>query len=368
MASHYRERLQTLQRSLTDHDASTIVLSAGPNLEYVSGFRGEADRYIALVVRSDEPPTFVTPEQYRGQVLDASWIDTVRSVPSNNAPTIVEGLGVELANEPGRILLDDHMSVGVGQRLRDGLDDAAFGLAGALVGELRLRKDERELAALRRAAAVADEVSEGVRELGEGVIGMTEREVAVEIRSRLHAKGGERLSFEVVVGSGPNGARPGLRHGDREIRHGDPVVLDFGAFVDGYASDQTRTTVFAGDPPSGFVDAHDAVTAGLQAGIEAITPGMEARTIDRTVRKPIEERGFGKAFTTGTGHGVGLEAHEPPAITPESETVVKSGMVFSLEPGVYIEGEFGVRVEELVAVTDDGCERLNASPRTWKSL
>lgn len=194
---------------------------------------------------------------------------------------------------------------------------------------------------------------------------MTERDLAREIESRLIAQGGEGISFE-VVGSEPNGAQPHHRHGDRKIARGDPVVLDFGSLVDGYPGDQTRTVVFDGEPPDEFEAVHEIVREAQQAGVEAIEPGVEAQAGDRVAREVIEDAGYGDAFIHRTGHGVGLEVHEPPYIVAGNDRVLEPGMVCSVEPDVYLDGEFGVRIEDLMAVTDEGCEQLNDSPRTWQ--
>jgi Xaa-Pro aminopeptidase len=211
-------------------------------------------------------------------------------------------------------------------------------------------------------------VSVEIRELGEEVIGMTETELADEIERRLASAGGEEVAFDTIAGSGPNGAKPHHRHEDREIRRGDPLVLDFGAYVDRYPGDQTRTVVLAGDPPEDYEAVHEVVREAQQAAVEAIEPGVPAEAVDRAAREVIEDAGYGEEFVHRTGHGVGLDVHESPYIVAGNETQLEPGMVFSVEPGIYLEGEFGVRIEDLVVVTEDGCERLNDSPRTWEPL
>lgn len=348
-------------------DVDAVVLSSGPNARYFTGFSGEDDRQLLVVLTSDGDPVAITPDQYVDQVRDNTDVTSVRAVPANTPTAVVTGL-LGVLDAPARVRLDPNASAAVATRMIQ-RTDAAVGPAGDLIGPLRLTKTAPEIAALRRAADVADSVSEAVRSLGSDAVGMTERELAVEIRTRLHAAGGERLSFPVSVGAGPNGARPATyRHGDRAVRRGDPVVLDFGAFVDGYASDQTRTCVFAGDPPAAFREAYEAVSAGLEAGVAAAGPTTTAAAVDRAVRRPIAEAGLADRFGHGTGHGVGLDAHEAPVIDGDNARRLEEGMVFSIEPGVYVPGSFGVRLEDLVVVTADGCDRLNASSRTWQPL
>jgi Xaa-Pro aminopeptidase len=235
-----------------------------------------------------------------------------------------------------------------------------------VLADLRMCKDDHELAALRRAGELSDRVSEEVRSMASTAVGWTETGLAEEIERLLADHGAGEPAFGTIVGSGPNGAKPHHRHGDREIRPGDPVVLDFGGYVDGYPGDQTRTTVFAGDPPEGFEEVFDIVREAPPAGVDAVEPGVPAEAVDAAAREVIEDAGYGDEFIHRTGHGVGLEVHEPPYIVAGNDRELEPGMLFSVEPGVYLEGEFGVCVEDLVVVTGDGHERLNDSPRTWR--
>jgi Xaa-Pro aminopeptidase len=219
---------------------------------------------------------------------------------------------------------------------------------------------------MRRAAAAADETVRDLRALGADAVGMTETELAAEVADRLEANGGTAVSFEVIAGSGPNGAKPHHTHDDREIRPGDPVVLDFGTRVDGYPSDQTRTLVFDGDPGEKYREVHGVVQEAQQAGVEAVEPGVTAASVDAAAREVIQDAGYGEQFIHRTGHGVGLDVHEEPYIVGGNDRVLEPGMVFSVEPGIYLPDEFGVRIEDLVVVTEDGCERLNGTDRGWR--
>jgi Xaa-Pro aminopeptidase len=233
-----------------------------------------------------------------------------------------------------------------------------------VLAPLRRVKDDAEIDALRRAGRVADRVVDEIRALGSDVAGMTEDALAAEIESRLAAAGGDGVSFEPIVGSGPNGAKPHHAHGDRVVEAGDPVVLDFGARVDGYPSDQTRTLVFGGSPPAEFGRVHDVVREAQEAAVRAVEPGATADAVDRAARDVIE---YGDRFIHRTGHGVGLDVHEEPYIVAGNDLELEPGMVFSVEPGVYLPGRFGVRIEDLVVVTEDGCERLNDADRGWRT-
>ncbi|NEU58262.1 Xaa-Pro peptidase family protein [Halorussus sp. MSC15.2] len=366
----FEARTRRCQDRLGELGADAAILFPSTNLFYASGFRDEPmERHLFLVIPSDGDPAFVAPEMYDEQIRDASWVEDIRLWSDGEDPTeLVADLAAEFDLRGGRLLVDDTMWALFTQDLRETLPDADFGLASEVFDDLRMRKDEAELAALRDAAELADRVSVEIRELGENAIGMTETELADEIERRLAAAGGEGVAFGTIAGSGPNGAKPHHRHGDREIQRGDPVVLDFGAYVDGYPGDQTRTVVFAGDPPEEYEAVHETVRSAQQAAIDAVEPGVPAEEIDRAAREVIEDAGYGDRFVHRTGHGVGLDVHEDPYVVAGNETELEPGMVFSVEPGVYLPGEFGVRIEDLVAVTESGCERLNDSPRTWEPL
>ncbi|UPV76467.1 Xaa-Pro peptidase family protein (plasmid) [Halorussus limi] len=368
--SAFEERTRRCQDRLGAVGADAAVLFPSTNLFYASGFREEpAERHLFLVIPSDGDPAFVAPEMYDEQIRDASWVEDLRLWADGEDPAaLVADLADEKGLRGGRLLVDDTMWARFTQDLRETLPDATFGLASEVFDDLRARKDEAELAALRKAGDLADAVSVEIRELGEEAVGMTETELAAEIDRRLVERGGDEVAFGTIAGSGPNGAKPHHRHEDREIRRGDPVVLDFGAYVDGYPGDQTRTVVFAGDPPEGYAEVHEVVREAQQAAVEAVEPGVPAEEIDRAAREVIEDAGYGDEFVHRTGHGVGLDVHEDPYIVAGNETQLEPGMVFSVEPGVYLPGEFGVRIEDLVAVTESGCERLNDSPRTWEPL
>ncbi|ADD07493.1 putative Xaa-Pro dipeptidase (plasmid) [Natrialba magadii ATCC 43099] len=361
-----QNRLDRAQEALEREGADALILFPSSNMGYLSGFQEEPmERHLFLFVTREET-LFLAPEMYDEQLAAESVISTIRTWSDGDDPTaLLAEIGGELEIASGRLLVDDTMWALFTQDLRETFPDATFGLASEVVDELRLRKDDAELEHLREAAAISDRVSEAIRGLGEEAIGMTEAELADAIEQRLTAAGGEGTSFETVVGSGPNGARPHHRHTDRQIERGDPVVLDFGTRVEGYPGDQTRTIVFDGEPPADFENVHEAVLTAQQAALDAVEPGVEAQAIDRAAREVLENRGYGEQFVHRTGHGVGRDVHEPPYITEGNDRVLEPGMVFSIEPGVYLDGEFGVRIEDLVVVTEDGCERLNRSPREW---
>jgi D-alanyl-D-alanine dipeptidase len=224
---------------------------------------------------------------------------------------------------------------------------------------MRARKDDVELAALRRAAAAADAAL--VDLLSRPLAGRSERAIANELGDLLVAHGHDEAAFTIVA-SGPNAASPHHEAGERTVGDGDGIVLDFGGTVDGYYSDTTRTVV-VGEPDERLRRVHAVVAAAQRAATEVVRPGIEIEAVDRAARSVIEAAGFGDRFIHRTGHGIGLEVHEPPYAAAGDHTVLEPGMTFSVEPGIYLDGELGVRIEDIVAVTADGVEPLNTSSR-----
>ena len=365
----FEARTRDCQQRLRGAGAAGAVLFPSPNLTYLGGFEETpSERHFLLFVPADGEPAFVAPALYEAQLQTETWVTDIRTYTDSEDPeSLVGAVAAERGLADGELLVDPTMWAQFTQSLRATLPDASWGLADGVLGPLRVHKDEAELDALGRAGEAADAAMDDVRNLGTDAVGMTERELADYVADRLAAHGGTGVSFEVITGSGPNGAKPHHTHGDREVEAGDPVVCDFGTRVDGYPSDQTRTVVFAGDPPEGFADVHEVVREAQQAAIDAVEPGVTAGAVDAAARRVIEDAGYGESFVHRTGHGVGLEVHEAPYIVADNDRKLEVGMVFSVEPGVYLSEEFGVRIEDLVAVTPDGCERLNHSDRGWRA-
>jgi len=262
----------------------------------------------------------------------------------------------------GRAGFDDaHVSVrNHGKLAEKGGEGVELVAAGGLVERLREVKEPGELERIREAARLATSVLEEV--LGRGLAGRTERDVALDIESSIRTGGGEDPSFPAIVAAGPHGALPHAEPRDAEIPAGTLVVIDWGARLDGYCSDCTRT-IATGPVDSAAEEVYELVRAAQADALAAVRAGADARAVDAVAREMIETAGHGERFGHGLGHGVGLEVHEGPRLSKQTEDVLAAGNVVSVEPGVYLPGEVGGRIEDLVAVTDDGADVFTSYPK-----
>lgn len=350
-------RLKQVQEKMRTEDVDIALYVPGPDFRYLSGVQMEqGSRMALLVLPSDSEPFLLVSELERPETdINISYWSS-EAGPFETLRQKAEDLGIEASC----IALDDRMWERDSRQVREEFD-ARFELAGKLVDPARMTKDLGEIEKLEEASRIADKVMEEVREMD--AAGMKEGELAARIDGRMRELGGEEPSFDTIVAAGENGANPHHRPGERRIEQGEPVVIDFGCFYQGYASDQTRTLVFGGEPDDKVREVHEIVRESQQKGVEAVEPGVEASEVDRAAREVIEDAGYSEEFMHSTGHGVGLEVHESPSVSEDSETELEKGMAITVEPGVYIEGEFGMRIEDLVVVTGSGCRRLNSTSK-----
>jgi Xaa-Pro aminopeptidase len=352
-------RLARLGERAGERGFAAVVVSPSPDLAYLTGYSPMPfERPTLLVVRPGLDPAMLVPELEEaparsspgGALLEVvTWSDG--SDPYAAAAQILPASGT--------IAAGDRMWAAHLLGLQQALPGAIFQAASPLIGELRSVKDAGELDALRRAGGAADATFRELCRLS--FLGRTEAEVASDVADLLVSNGHTRADFTIVA-SGPNSASPHHEPGQRRFEARDAVVLDFGGELDSYFSDTTRT-VAVGEPPEGFDEIYGAVEGAQEAAFGAIHPGVPAEQIDRAARSVIEEAGFGDRFIHRTGHGIGLEVHEPPYIVEGNAAAVVAGNTFSIEPGVYVSGRYGVRIEDIVAVTADGAERFNLSTR-----
>jgi Xaa-Pro aminopeptidase len=336
-----------------------VVVGPSPDLAYLLAYDPPPfERPTVLVLRPDRDPALVVPQLERALAAVAGAGDLVEIATYRDGSDPYDVIA-DLLPANGRIGISDRAWAVHVLGLQSAAPALSWTSASPVLAPLRARKDRDELDALRRAGAAADAAFESICE--RGLSGRTERDVADDLARLLVEQGHDSADFTIVA-SGPNGASPHHEPGSRRIGPGDPVVLDFGGSVDGYFSDTSRTVV-VGEAPDGLEDVFALVHEAQGAGVEAVRPGVAIQDVDRAARTVIAAGGFGDRFIHRTGHGIGREVHEPPYAVEGDQTVLEPGMTFSVEPGIYLEGRFGVRIEDIVAVTDDGVERLNRSSR-----
>ncbi len=353
-----RGRLDVARSRLAAADVAALVIAPSPDLLYLTGYAPMPMERPTVLVLADDRPTLIVPTLERPLAAACPAADAMDLVDWGDDADPYAVIDARLPTA-GRIAVGDRLWTAHVLALQALDPERRWVSAGESVGPLRDRKDPGELGALRRAAAGADAALADV--LGTSLAGRTERDVAAALADGLRAHGHASVGF-TIVGSGPNAASPHHEPGDRTIRPGDAVVLDFGGEVDGYWSDTTRTVV-VGEPSSELETVHEIVRTAQASAIDTIRPGVEIQHVDRAARRVIEDAGYGDRFIHRTGHGIGLEVHEPPYAVIGDATVLEPGMTFSVEPGIYLEGRFGVRIEDIVAVTADGVEVMNGSPR-----
>ena len=341
-----------LTRRLPDAGIDALLITDLVNVRYLTGYTGSSG--IALV--GDGARTFITDFRYVEQAAEEvdPTFDRRRA-----AQRLTEG--VEQALPEGELRLGfeaAHMSVSEHAQLRELLPARIELIAtSGLVEELRAVKEPEEVAAIKAATALADEAFAHL--LAGGLRGHTERELALQLEYEMRRRGAERPSFDPIVACGPHGALPHARPRDESVRAGELVVIDWGAELDGYCSDCTRT-VATGTINGEAQEVYRLVLDAQLAALEEVKPGVAGRDVDSVPRAAITAGGHGDHFGHGLGHGVGLEVHEAPRLAQSSEAVLARGNVVTVEPGIYIPGRFGVRIEDLVVVTEAGCEILTS--------
>jgi Xaa-Pro aminopeptidase len=350
------ERLARARQLMAAAAIDLLVIGPSADFRYFTGRPGHlSERLTALVIEQDGPPVLVVPKLEAPLYADLEGVFQLIAWADGEDP-IAHLVALAQSTGSRAIAVNDQFWSGFLLQLQDRLPERSFRRASPLLRRLRMTKDAEELALLREASRRTDAAWEYFC-AHERLTGRTEREVAARLTELLLAEGLHEVAF-CIVASGPNGASPHHETGDRVIQPGDPVVIDFGGSYYGYYSDITRTPV-AGEPPPEFAGAYEAVLEAQQAAFAAIRPGVPCQDVDRAARQILAERGYGPYFIHRLGHGVGLTVHEDPYLVEGNDEPLEPGMVVSDEPGVYIPGQWGVRIEDLVVVTEDGAERLN---------
>lgn len=350
-------RLASLRAAMTEARVDLTILGPGLHMHWVLGWHPHPDERLTLLLVGRNDARFVVP------AVNATQVEAHARIPLDHwddADGPGTALDAALANfgKVGSVAIDEGMRAEFALEVMDRLAGAARSYAAGTVGALRMRKDETEIAAIRASARIADTaMRSGFAALRPG---MTETQAAAFIR-RAFEEAGATVAFSLVAG-GPNGAHPHHATGDRMLEVGDAVVMDIGAMHGGFPSDMTRMAAI-GQVPEGYAEVHAVVEAALVAAMAAARPGALARDVDSAARNVIAAAGYGEYFVHRTGHGLGLEVHEPPYLTSTSDTVLEEGMVFSIEPGIYLPGRFGIRLEEIVVLREGGPEVLSGLRR-----
>ncbi|HEU4354413.1 MAG TPA: Xaa-Pro peptidase family protein [Actinomycetota bacterium] len=354
----FRARIERATTQTAEAGLAGLLVAPGSDLAYLIGYDPlPLERMTLLVLAPDRDPVLLVPALERPAALTAPGADALQIVGwAEGDDPYATAAGVMSS---GRLAISDQAWAAHVLGLQRAAPETSFTTIGSALPLLRAVKDEEELARLRAVGAAADAAFDDILDLR--FEGRSELDVAGDLAEALRAHGHQTVDF-TIVGSGPNGASPHHDAGERTIRAGEGIVLDFGGHMDGYCSDITRT-VAVGEPSDELGRMHGVVQGAQQAGVEAVRPGVACEDVDAAARSAIEAAGFGERFIHRTGHGIGMDVHEPPYIVAGNATPLRPGMTFSVEPGIYLPGRLGVRIEDIVAVTEDGVERFNHAPR-----
>jgi Xaa-Pro aminopeptidase len=353
--TEFASRTERARLAMTEAGIDSLCLSVGSDLPYLTGYRAmPLERLTMLVVPRVGEAVLVVPELEAPRVDPSPGTFVMQPWSETEDPVAIVN---ELLDGADRVAIGDETWTRFSLALQNIGWQRAWVPAGDLMAGLRILKSETEIDRLREAAATVDTVVDEM--VAVSWLGRTERDIARELAERTIAGGHESVDFTIVA-SGPNGASPHHDAGDRVVERGDAVVVDFGGHQAGYASDTTRMFV-VGEPPKGFVDAYDVLRSAQETAVAAVRPGVTAESIDAVARAIIAGAGYGDRFIHRVGHGIGMDAHEQPYLVEGNEQVLEPGMAFSVEPGIYTPGEWGMRLEDIVVVTDDGVEPLNRS-------
>jgi Xaa-Pro aminopeptidase len=347
-------RRSLLTQRCAELEVDALLVTKLANVRYLTGFTGSS----AAALLSPAGSVFFTDGRY-GEQSRHEVPDLIREASMENPASAIRDhvrrLGV------GKLGFERHaVTVAQLDRWQERFDGVELAGVGEEVERLRWAKDAEELDLLRSAQEATDGAFEDVLDLL--VVGMTERQAAAQLELAMGRHGADGLSFDPIVAFGEHAAEPHHQPCHRALAEGDVIKLDFGAKVGGYHTDMTRTVAF-GEPATELRKVHDVVAAAQQAGIDALRPGVAAGDVDRAARSVIEDAGYGDRFTHGLGHGVGLEIHEGPWLRRDGEDVLPAGAVVTVEPGVYLPGMGGVRIEDTVEISEEGPSVLGASTR-----
>jgi Xaa-Pro aminopeptidase len=353
------KRLAALRKSMTETGADLVILAPSANMDWLAGFHPIATERLCVLTIAPNKEALVLP------ALDVEAVRAVTDIPlfaysdeESPSPALEAALTAVGAKGARKAVFDETMRADHVLLVIDALPQAQRSVTTETVGALRMRKGSEEIAGLKAIAEINDRAMEAAF----AAIGAGRSELDIEAAVKdCFASHGAQLGYW-VIGGGPNSAYPHHITGNRKLAAGDAIVIDIAGLKDGYYSDMTRMAVLD-HAPEGYGEVHAVVNRAVEAGILAVRPGARAKDVDTAARRVIADAGYGDFFIHRTGHGIGLEVHEPPYITASSETILEDGMTFTIEPGIYLPGRFGIRLEEIVVVRKTGAEVLSSLPR-----
>ena len=359
-AADFARRMERAVEQAEAAGLTGVLVAPGPDLVYFTGYMPVAitERLTLLALQRGRPPLMITPSLERPDAESAPSAGTIELIDWSDGDDPYAAVAPRLDPSGAYAISDSAWALQLLGLQRE-LPSTRYVSMTSALPMLRAIKGEDELQRLAAAGRAADECFEEIVKVR--FAGRTENEVAADLAALLIDHGHSQVDF-TVVGSGPNGANPHHEAGDRTIEEGDMIVLDFGGLKDGYGSDTSRT-IHVGEPTDEEREVFEIVRRAQQAGFEAVRPGVACQEIDRACRRVITEAGYGEQFLHRTGHGIGLTTHEPPYMVEGETQPLQPGMCFSIEPGIYLAGRFGVRIEDIVTCTEDGGRRLNNTSR-----
>ena len=353
----FDERIARARSRMEELGVDVLLLSVGADLPYFTGYTAmPLERLTMLVMPREGTASLVVPALEAPRVEERPEAFTLRPWVETEDPVAIV---TDLAGRPATAAVGDRTWATFLLGLEEALPGTRFLRASTVTGSLRARKDPAEIEALRAAAEVVDAVALTMRE--RPFAGRTEADISRELVERMLEGGHERANFAIVA-SGPNAASPHHEPGERVVEPGDSVVCDFGGTMAGYCSDITRTFV-VGEPPAELADLYEVLFRAQEEAVQAARVGVTCETVDAAARTVIAAAGYGDYFIHRTGHGIGLEEHEDPYLVSGNATPLAPGHAFSVEPGIYLPGRCGARIEDIVVATEAGPERLNEAPR-----
>ena len=354
-----QNKIDSLRVRMKDNNVDLVVLGPGTHMNWLLGFNPYPDERPCMLLIGKEKEAFLMPSvnaedaRKRTDIEITSWKD--EDGPDQALKDALLYIGESTAKH---IAIDEAMRSHFALIVIEALPNPSYEFTTSTIGALRMRKDQTEFINLKENALIDDRAMQaGFAAIKEGV---TELEIGEAINKHFISEGAKPQFC--IVGSGPNGAFPHHHTGDRKVEYGDAVLIDIGGRKGTFPSDMTRMSVL-GEPPEGYLEIHAIVERAVQAAMSAAKPGVMAKDVDAAARGVIAEAGYGEFFVHRTGHGLGIDIHEPPYITATSEVILDEGMVFSIEPGIYLQGRFGVRLEEIVILRADGPEILSELTR-----